>query len=257
MKTTYEILNSVYDFCKIREKEQWDELLEKNIEPERFKFLTNYISELGIPFNVDKWAYSYKGTFWDYEYNFRNIVMPGESNVYFMAHYDVWNIKSDNANDNSASVFNLIALKSICPRANVVLVDGEEPAFFGKGSTRLAENLINTKYSKIKVINLDITGIGKDILVSNYSNGELSRNFVNIVDATVYSFPFNDAISFKTVNPNIECECVVLANKTENGIDTRHFGDIHSSRDSVDKLEINNMHNLVTKLETIYKMYDK
>ena len=66
--------------------------------------------------------------------NYFNIVLPGSSDKFVVAHHDIVNKDSDNANDNSCSVINALMIKKLRPEVNVVILDGEE--FGGIGSNQ-------------------------------------------------------------------------------------------------------------------------
>ena len=59
--------------------------------------------------------------------NFYNIMLMGSSDKFVVAHHDIVNPASDNANDNSCSVINALTIKKLRPEINVVILDGEEP----------------------------------------------------------------------------------------------------------------------------------
>ena len=90
--------------------------------------------------------------------NFYNIILSGNSDKFVVAHHDIVNPNSDNANDNSCSVINALAIKKLRPEVNVVILDGEEPG--GIGSTRLAERIKNGDFRCRWVLNLELTGKG-------------------------------------------------------------------------------------------------
>ena len=85
-----------------------------------------------------------------------------------VAHHDIANPSIDNANDNSASCINAIALKLLVPELNVVLLDGEEHG--GIGSQRLSEKINSGDFGSIEwVLNLELTGKGGDLFfIGNY-----------------------------------------------------------------------------------------
>jgi hypothetical protein len=250
MKNTHEILRDVYDFCAVRETSSWQTLSVRNTLPNRFNYLIDYIKSLGIEYVVDEYRYP---TFMGLGV-FRNIILPGKtSNKYFMGHYDVANIHCDNANDNSASVYNLIALKMQNPDINVVLTDAEEPPFLGYGSERLGLNLEKSNAAAY-VLNLDVTGWGKDLLISNYCNKDLNKRMKAEIGAIEYGVPWNDCYSLLNANKNVDCEIVVLAEKTADGkMNTDHFRNIHSYKDTIATLDLGHMENLVNKLDAFCK----
>jgi len=88
-----------------------------------------------------------------------NIYIKGSSDKMIMAHHDVMNVKSDNCNDNSASVINAIACKTLMPELNVAITDGEETG--GIGASRAAEKINEGVFGNIEfVLNFELTALG-------------------------------------------------------------------------------------------------
>jgi hypothetical protein len=92
----------------------------------------------------------------------------------FLAHHDVSNMKSENCQDNTASVSNLldlcVRLSKEKPANNVVIafVDAEEivqPAICG--AQKLGQNIISGKYGQVKyAVNLELTANGRNYWLS-------------------------------------------------------------------------------------------
>lgn len=122
-----------------------------------------------------------------------NIIMKGTSNKMIIAHHDVNNHNIDNANDNSASVINVIATKKLNPSVHAVIVDGEE--FGGKGSNQLGKQIKEGKFGNIEwVLNFELTGKGgKNFFIGDYP-GKLSNLIIQKFNCPVVSTPFNDSI---------------------------------------------------------------
>lgn len=125
-----------------------------------------------------------------------NIIMRGSSNKMVVAHHDVNNPTIDNANDNSASVINVIATKKLRPEINAVLLDGEE--FGGIGSGRLSKQIKNGDFGHIEwVLNYELSGKGgKYFFIGNYP-GKLSDRIVKIFNCPIVFTPFNDSVIFR------------------------------------------------------------
>ena len=105
---------------------------------------------------------------------YHNIMLPGSSKQLFTAHHDVFGM-GDSANDNSCSIFNLIALKMICPEAYIVFTDAEEIGPYAMyGAHRVADiwheskkgNPVSVQNQSIDwkdmkwIVNLELTGSG-------------------------------------------------------------------------------------------------
>lgn len=223
-------------FCDTKEVYYRRELCQNNEKSERLNWLENNLTSLGIKYELDE--------FTKRECNFTNVILKGSSNLFFTAHYDIIDIESDNANDNSASVINLITLKKIAPFVNVILFDGEEPPFLGVGS----EHFITTSLYKNPeyILNLELTGVGKNILISNYSNDYLIHDImVYDYNAFEYRFPINDAVIMKKHKPQLGIETVVLANINNNIPNVSHFSNLHSNRDSLSTINYSDMEHFV------------
>jgi Peptidase family M28 len=208
------IYSKINDFCKVRNK---GNCFSNGTEPTpRVKFIMDLLTSEGIPFELDifeeeqrasrttfgrysrhfdKWLNSEEDT--EPKKNcFFNIIMLGTSNKMIIAHHDVNNPNIDNANDNSASVINVIATKKLRPEVNAVLVDGEE--FGGKGSNHLSKQIIAGDFGDIKwVLNYELTGKGgKYFFIGNYP-GPLSDKIIELFNCPVVSTPYNDSVTIR------------------------------------------------------------
>jgi Iap family predicted aminopeptidase len=88
-----------------------------------------------------------------------------ENSIMFTAHHDVNNPNSDNCQDNSASVCNLISLAEHFANnkpnktVHIVFTDCEE--FGGKGAKRLSERVNNGVFGNVEsIVNLELTANG-------------------------------------------------------------------------------------------------
>lgn len=187
----------IHEFCKVKNK---GGCYENGSEPTpRVQWLMKLLEELGIEYELDtfqkrsflKMGEGRAGN------NFFNIVMRGSSNRMVVAHHDIVNPSSDNANDNSCSVINCIAIKKAMPEMNVILLDGEESG--GIGSEHAAERIKNGDFGNIEfVLNLELTGKGgKYFFLGDYP-GPLSDRIKKLFPlAPVCRTPFNDAVTFR------------------------------------------------------------
>lgn len=175
----------IYNFCKVRD------LNRKNYS-NRAKFLVDLLTRLGIDHKVirtkSKRHFKY----------FYNIYCFGSSNKYLSAHYDIVNINADNANDNSASVINCIAYKVMNPSINLLILDGEEPPYMGAGSKLAAKYLKRINKSVDWILNLELTGVGKNFFVDNVKTPLQECIIKNYPNAFVTGTPFNDAMIFRS-----------------------------------------------------------
>ena len=211
------IYNKINEFCAVRNNGNCF----KNgteITP-RVRFILNLLDEEGIKYEIDSFEEERKiykpklnlGRFNRYsnwlenddaeeEHNtknmFFNIIMRGKSDKMIIAHHDVNNHKIDNANDNSASVINVIATKKLRPEINAVLVDGEE--FGGIGSNHLGKQIISGDFGDISwVLNYELTGKGgRYFFIGDYP-GHLSNKIKEIFDCPIVHTPFNDSVTLR------------------------------------------------------------
>lgn len=213
------IYEKINDFCKVR---NLGNCFKNGVEPTpRVKFLMDLLDSEGIEYELDVFERnSPRNESVDRPVNrprlrdfqtfrkekteskeiiqqpvnkFFNIIMRGSSNRMVVAHHDVQNPTTDNANDNSASVINVIATKKLRPEINAVLLDGEEVG--GIGSNRLGLQIKNGDFGNIEwVLNYELTGKGgKYFFIGNYP-GPLFDKVKDLFDCPVVSTPFNDAV---------------------------------------------------------------
>lgn len=176
--------NVIYDFCKVR---NLGNAMSNGTEeyPPRVKFIISLLDKLNIKYEVD--------TFLVRNNNLHNIYLRGTTNKWVMAHHDVCNHTTDNANDNSASVINAIGLKTLRPDINVALVDGEEPPCMGAGSNHFAQRVLNKTLNVDWVLNLELSGSGgTNFFIGNYGT-ELTNKIADKFGCAVWNVPFNDA----------------------------------------------------------------
>lgn len=210
--------DKIYDFCKIRNK---GNCFRNGEDPTpRVEFLIKLVTSLGLEYELDTFSEEeeeeeddeYDNQFLSRDNfrkskfllpevekpknNFFNLILPGTSNRVVVAHHDVVNASIDNANDNSASCINAIALKLLVPELNVILLDGEEVG--GIGSSRAAEKINAGDFGNIEwVLNLELTGRGGDLFfIGNYP-GALSNRILSLFDCPIFNTPFNDSVIFR------------------------------------------------------------
>jgi hypothetical protein len=128
---------------------------------------------------------------------FYNIYCFGDSDKYLCAHYDVVDVLSDNANDNSASVINCIAYKVQNPSINILLLDGEEPPFMGGGSSLAAKYLKRLGRPVKWILNLELTGVGTNFFIDSTKTPLQECIVKKFPEAHVIGTPFSDHIIFR------------------------------------------------------------
>lgn len=169
---------------------------------------------------------------------FHNMVLKGNSGKYITAHYDVRNLESDNANDNSCSVINALVAKVLYPDLNVIMLDGEELGFIGTHYQKLY--MWKVDYGKVDyILNLELTGIGaKNICISDYG-GCLQDKIKENFNPIIMKLPLNDARYFWKAGHDSVC---LSTYPIIDGIPKfEHFKRIHKIEDSLDSISISDM----------------
>lgn len=192
------VYEKIYEYCSIPGKPAT-----KNgfVVPKRVKAIQRMLSQAGISYTLE----SFMGrTFNNFFYN---IYCTGNSSLCFTAHHDITGA-SAGANDNSASVINLIALKMNRPDANVVFTDGEEVG--GIGAELFAKDIIEGTFPKTKsILNLELTGLGgKRFFIEKESDSAIAEliksmpqfNYGTGIPIPELLPPFNDAVIFRQQN---------------------------------------------------------
>ena len=250
MKDIRFILNKITEFCKV--KEDFNRCNKKDIYSNRLTYIINLVKELGIPYFVDNYYNEIENDDDTIDY-INNLVLEGKNEKIIVAHYDIQNTDSDNANDNSASVINAIALKYLYPDVTVVLTDGEENPFRGEGArifgyqiSRGMWNINKNTLRNIKwVLNLELTGLGRNICVSSFRNINHGKDYylcdiiVNNFKGVIIDMPRNDANVLLKRNVDIECVCTYpIVNEK---MSLEHFKNCHKDIDSLDSISIDDM----------------
>ncbi len=239
------ILESLAPFCQ--EKNLGNATLNTEEPTPRVKFLLSLLDELEIPYELDSFLVR--------ETTYHNIILRGTSNRMVIAHHDIVNPDSDNANDNSASVINAIYLKSLVPDLNVVLTDGEEVGFIG--ANHLAKQILCGDFGDIEwVLNVELSGKGgKNFMIGSHQ-GKLTEHILGIFDAPVVQTPPSDcyAISKYGIDTNVINPLPMLL-EGESGIkqgdsflDNSSWYLCHSKADSLDKVSLKDMNEFVTEV---------
>ena len=242
------IYEKIYDFCKVR---NLGSIFKNTDSPTpRVEFLLNLLEEEGITYELDK--------FIDDEVTGYNIILRGDSDKMLVAHHDIANPKIDNANDNSASVINAIALKKMSPHIHVVILDGEE--YGGYGSQRVSEQILEGEFGEISyVLNLELTGRGgKRFFIGNYP-GPLYDQIKSQFNPPTFNTPFNNSVIFRsngidscvinplptTLNEGLEWDST-----TKLDVSILHY--CHSEKDTVELISTKEMQEFTE--EIVYKI---
>lgn len=249
------IYEEIYNFCKVRNN---GNCFKNGTNPTpRVKFIINLLEKEGIEYELDEFEEENRiKRYMNFseENKYYNIILRGNSSKMVVAHHDVNNASIDNANDNSASVINLIATKKLRPDIHAVILDGEE--FGGIGSHRLSKQIKNGDFGNIDwVLNYELTGKGgKYFFIGDYP-GPLSDRIKSIFNCPVVRTPFNDSVILRkygidstVINPvppasgNKKSE-VIFSDGTP--LDTSILWNCHSPKDSIDSISTNDMKEFV------------
>ena len=240
------IYDKIYEFCKVRNT---GSVFSNGLEPSpRVLFILDLLTELEIPHELVEWKISE-------DTMAHNIIMKGRSNRIVTAHHDVANHRIDNANDNSASVINAIALKIECPEITVALLDGEEVG--GLGSTHLAQMINDGELGEVEwILNLELTGKGgARFFIGNYP-GKLSDHIRGIIDCPIFNTPFNDSVIFRShgidsvvINPiPILKEGTSKVKWGDEYLDVSILYNCHTYKDTLDSIDTKDMQEFVEKV---------
>lgn len=244
------ILKAIYPFCRDARNEGSAFANGYMEYPNRVKFLVDLLEKNEIPHFVDSFTSEAHQ-----DINFHNIVLPGKSPYIVVAHHDIVNCNSDNANDNSASVINAIYLKSIVPDVHVVLTDCEEMGMYG--AKRLATQIKEGLFGEIKgVINLELSGAGGETFMVGDYPGPLNEKIQELFDAPVYSTPPSDTVVFRregidstVINPLPLSSENKSDMPTKGGyLDNSSWWRCHTDKDSLDHISTDDMKNFVVKV---------
>ena len=229
-------------FCKVRNLGSF--FNNKSGEPTpRVKFLMDLLNTLDIYYELDEFTANGISGY--------NLILPGKSKA-VVAHHDIVNPNIDNANDNSASIINAIAIKLHRPDVTVALLDGEEVG--GVGSSRFSNQINSGKYGPIDwVLNLELTGIGGNTFFIGYYPGKLYDSILKNFNCPVYHPPFNDSIVFR--HNNIDSCVITTLPILEKGKSSIVWKDsylaenllthCHSSKDTLDSINLDDMRKFV------------
>lgn len=186
--------------------------------------------------------------------NFYNVMLLGDSDIFVVAHHDIVNPNSDNANDNSCSVINAIMIKKLRPSVNVVLLDGEETG--GIGAQRLSERIKKGDFKCRWVLNLELTGKGGKNFFVGAMGSQLTDWIAEKFECPVVRVPFNDSVIFlrnginsTVINPLpiIETETSILTKEGEY-LNEKMLFNCHRYTDSVDTIDPKDMEEFVEEI---------
>jgi hypothetical protein len=186
--------------------------------------------------------------------NYFNIVLAGTSDKFVVAHHDIVNKDSDNANDNSCSVINALMIKKLRPEVNVVILDGEE--FGGIGSNQLSQRIKAGDFKCKWVLNLELTGKGGKNFFVGAMGTPLTDWIANRFECPMVNVPFNDSVIFKkyginstVINPlPVTEEKSPVINKEGEYLNFKMLFNCHKMSDSADTIDPKDMEEFVNEI---------
>ncbi len=181
---------------------------------------------------------------------FFNLYLHGSSDKMIMAHHDIVNIHADNTNDNSASVINAIACKTLMPDLNVAITDGEEIG--GIGAHRAAKKINEGHFGEIEfVLNFELTAVGgKNFFIEDKRSSKLFKRVEELFPGVETHFtPFHDGIVLReygidsiVINP--------LPRRPGGKLDFSLLSYCHSFRDNIALANYDDMKDFCEKVVT-------
>lgn len=179
--------NKIYELCTI--KNRGTARLNGVDQTPRVEWICELLKSLNLDYQLDTFQI-------DNQTLGFNIILPGTSEIAVTAHHDIVNPLSDNANDNSASIINAIAIKLAESSTTVILLDAEEIG--GLGARAIALKINNGELGPIEMIlNLELTGAGGSRFFIDDHPGQLSDRIQALFSCPTIATPFNDAVIFR------------------------------------------------------------
>ena len=233
--------NKINEFCTI--KNLGNAHMNGTQMPNRVKWLKSLLEKENIPFEIDSWENN-QNLFW-------NIILPGTNGKFITAHHDIVNPKSDNANDNSASIINAIMTKVNSPDTTVILLDGEEIG--GVGSERAAKQITEGKWGECDfVLNYELTGKGGEYFFVGDYDQDITKKIQERFNCPKVRTPFNDSVIFQRhgINSTVINPLPPLLTKShskqviwqdETPLDYSILYNCHSMEDSLETINTNDM----------------
>jgi len=254
MKQGYDILRK---FCNVRN--ETSALLQTNPNTPRATFIKETLDSIGIEYSVD--IFGGRSELSNIEVTFDK---GAKSSIMFIAHHDINNPYSENCQDNSASVANLLDLigkvkdKDFNRNVIVVFTDCEE--FGGKGASRLAMRINNGKFGTVDyVVNLELTANGTEIW-SDLENSNLVDRLESVVCKelikTLYivNTPFNDSVVLRGRGIDSVCIGSLTDIEMEKTYERGYCSTWSLCHKENDKFELANRENMNKFVELLIKL---
>lgn len=274
MKTGYQWLD------EMREARNTRSSYKPNNSPltNRAGFIINALNDIGVSYELD----IFDDAGYDlYDYSrpkLLNIIVKfgsrsGQPAIVFCAHHDISNPNSENCQDNSASVCNLIHLaaklknqafgenKNIIAQRPVIIVFTDKEECGGVGARRMSGRLLRGDFGDFQyLINLELTGLGKGIWIDRknaQSIGDQTQTpvmakFDEVVGAGKYHevyTPFSDAFIFRRCGIDAICTGILPIEQLRGGGRKDTWSLCHSETDTIEKCNERDMQDFTNVLE--------
>jgi Iap family predicted aminopeptidase len=183
-----------------------------------------------------------------------------ENSVMYVAHHDVNNTNSQNCQDNSASVCNLLALaehfKNNTPDKTIHIVFTDCEEFGGAGAERLSERIKDGVFGNVEyIVNLELTANGNNLWADSgnfLTESPLLDKLKELNDDLMeVQTPFNDSVKFR--KHEIDSVCIgILQDADAQQVRGRGYCQTwavcHKMNDTIDQAVANDMDNFVQTL---------
>ncbi|MDP2692707.1 MAG: M28 family peptidase [bacterium] len=278
IKTGYEWLDEMKDVRNVQSSYKPSQSPLTN----RATFIINALNTIGVQYELDIFD---EAGYDLYDYSrpkILNIIVrfgsrSGQPAIAFMAHHDVANINSENCQDNSASVCNLLHLcailkeqaigesKNIISQRPVIIVFSDKEEVGGTGSRYFSGRMLRGDFGTIEyVLNLELTGLGdrkgiwvdtenikrwkKDILVKTPAILKCDEILGVGGYQEVYT-PFSDSFVMRRCGVDSVCIGILPADELI-GIGRKETWSLcHSETDTIEKCNEQDMRMFVDILE--------
>lgn len=232
----YKLLDN---FCKVRNKKHAFDI--ENPVTERVVFINEYLKSEGINYTNNIINIKYRDIC-NVEVDF-NPNIENQKTIVLLAHHDVNNLKSDNMNDNSASVCHLLELakriKDIELTKRIVIVFTDLEEFGGAGGGYLGDQIKEGVWGNVDyALNLELTGFGSEIHIEKHEStlSDLILEYATTKETIIHkmSIPFNDSVSIRRYD--VDSVCIGLLpmkaiNERMAGSYPKEWGLCHSTAD--------------------------
>ena len=277
IKTGYELLSEMIHVRNYRRSHQ------SNFSPftPRTMFIINTLNAIGMQYELDIFDDAGYDLF-DYDNEkLVNIIVKfgsksGQPAIVFSAHHDIVKSDSQNCQDNSASVCNLLHLcaklkeytygenNTLLEQRPVIIVFTDKEECGGVGARRMSGRLLRGDLGKFEyIINLELTGLGKSLWIDRFNFQEPSDEktpvmlkFDSEIGVENYSdvkTPFSDATIFRRCGIDAICIGILPEEQIKNIKKEKPetWNLCHDANDTIDKCNATDMESFVSILEKL------